>query len=71
MRKINYALLAGALALACTSCNQAEQEASYQVIPLPQEATPYRNATPNFCRNTSGNPRVTRRRPKPSRPVSG
>ena len=39
MRKINYALLAGALALACTSCNQAEQEASYQVIPLPQETS--------------------------------
>lgn len=36
MRKLNHALLAGALALACASCT-AEKEANYQVIPLPQE----------------------------------
>lgn len=33
MRKLNHALLAGALALACASCT-AEKEANYQVIPL-------------------------------------
>lgn len=38
MKKLNHALLAGALALACTSCNK-EQEANYQVIPLPQEVS--------------------------------
>ena len=38
MRKLNHALLAGALALACASCT-AEKEANYQVIPLPQEVS--------------------------------
>ncbi len=38
MKKLNHALLAGALALACTSCNK-EQETNYQVIPLPQEVS--------------------------------
>ncbi len=38
MKKLNHALLAGALALVCTSCNK-EQEANYQVIPLPQEVS--------------------------------
>ena len=38
MRKLNHALLAGALALACASCT-AETEANYQVIPLPQEVS--------------------------------
>ncbi|WP_294609291.1 glycoside hydrolase family 20 protein [uncultured Bacteroides sp.] len=38
MRKLNHALLAGALALACASCT-AEKEANYQVTPLPQEAS--------------------------------
>ena len=38
MRKLNHALLASALALACASCT-AEKEANYQVIPLPQEVS--------------------------------
>lgn len=38
MRKLNHALLAGTLALACASCT-AEKEANYQVIPLPQEVS--------------------------------
>ena len=38
MRKLNHALLAGALALACASCT-TEKEANYQVIPLPQEVS--------------------------------
>lgn len=38
MRKLNHALLVGALALACASCT-AEKEANYQVIPLPQEVS--------------------------------
>ena len=38
MRKLNHALLAGALALACASYT-AEKEANYQVIPLPQEVS--------------------------------
>lgn len=38
MRKLNHALLTGALALACASCT-AEKEANYQVIPLPQEVS--------------------------------
>ena len=38
MRKLNHALLAGALALACASCT-AEKESNYQVIPLPQEVS--------------------------------
>lgn len=38
MRKLNHALLAGALALACASCT-TEKEANYQVTPLPQEAS--------------------------------
>lgn len=38
MGKLNHALLAGALALACASCT-AEKEANYQVIPLPQEVS--------------------------------
>lgn len=38
MRKLNHALLAGALALACASCT-AEKEANYQIIPLPQEVS--------------------------------
>ncbi len=36
MTKLNHALLAGAIALAFTSCH-TEKEANYQVIPLPQE----------------------------------
>lgn len=36
MKKLNRALLAGALALVCTSCHKVT-EANYQVIPLPQE----------------------------------
>ena len=36
MTKLNHVLLAGVVALACTSC-RAEKEADYQVIPLPQE----------------------------------
>lgn len=38
MKKLNHALLAGALALVCASCG-TEQEANYQVIPLPQEVS--------------------------------
>lgn len=38
MRKLNHALLASALALACASCS-TEKEANYQVIPLPQEVS--------------------------------
>lgn len=38
MTKINHALLAGFIALACTSC-KTEKEANYQVIPLPQEVS--------------------------------
>lgn len=38
MTKLNHALLAGAIALACSAC-QAEKEAGYQVIPLPQEVS--------------------------------
>lgn len=38
MTKLNHVLLAGVVALACTSC-RAEKEADYQVIPLPQEVS--------------------------------
>lgn len=38
MKKLNHALLAGVLALVCASCG-TEQEANYQVIPLPQEVS--------------------------------
>lgn len=38
MKKLNHALLVGALALVCASCG-TEQEANYQVIPLPQEVS--------------------------------
>lgn len=38
MKKLNHALLAGVLALVCDSCG-TEQEANYQVIPLPQEVS--------------------------------
>lgn len=38
MRKLNHTLLASAIALACTACG-TEQEANYQVIPLPQEVS--------------------------------
>lgn len=38
MTKLNHALLAGVIALACSAC-QAEKEAGYQVIPLPQEVS--------------------------------
>lgn len=38
MKKLNHALLAGALALVCASCS-TKQEANYQVIPLPQEVS--------------------------------
>ena len=37
MKKINEALLTGLFALACTACAHPETEASYQVVPLPQE----------------------------------
>lgn len=36
MTKLNHTFLVAAIALACTSCH-TETEASYQVIPLPQE----------------------------------
>ena len=36
LTKLNHVLLAGAVALACSSC-QTEKKADYQVIPLPQE----------------------------------
>ena len=38
MKKINQALLATALAAACTACSK-EAEATYQVVPLPQEVS--------------------------------
>ena len=38
MTKLNHVLLAGVVALTCTSC-RAEKEADYQVIPLPQEVS--------------------------------
>lgn len=38
MRKLNHTLLASAIALVCTACG-TEQEANYQVIPLPQEVS--------------------------------
>ena len=36
LTKLNHVLLAGVVALACSSC-QTEKKADYQVIPLPQE----------------------------------
>ena len=83
MRKLNHALLASALALACASCT-AEKEANYQVIPLPQEvsltqgnpfklnenvliAYPENNAMLSSCRSTSNKPRTTHRKQRPSR----
>ena len=38
MKKLNHALLAGAITLVCASCS-TEKEANYQVIPLPQEVS--------------------------------
>lgn len=35
LTKLNHVLLAGVVALACSSC-QTEKKADYQVIPLPQ-----------------------------------
>ena len=47
MNKLSHLVLAGLLALACTSCARQDIEASYQVVPLPQEVslnaeTPFR-----------------------------
>lgn len=39
MRKLNQALLASALSLSVLSCGNVQEEASYQVIPLPQEVS--------------------------------
>ena len=36
LTKLNHVLLAGVVALVCSSC-QTEKKADYQVIPLPQE----------------------------------
>lgn len=45
-------LLAGVLALACSSC-QKSVEANYQVVPLPQEVSPAREGSFHLSKNTT------------------
>ena len=43
LTKLNHVLLAGVVALACSSC-QTEKKADYQVIPLPRGCSDTRKA---------------------------
>ena len=52
MRQLNHMLLAGVLALACSSC-QKSVEANYQVVPLPQEVSPAREGSFHLSKNTT------------------
>ena len=52
MNKLSHLVLAGLLALACTSCARQDIEASYQVVPLPQEVSLNAEAPFRLNRNT-------------------
>ena len=52
MNKLSHLVLAGFLALAITSCARQDIEASYQVVPLPQEVSLNAEAPFRLNRNT-------------------
>ena len=52
MNKLSHLVLAGLLALACTSCARQDIETSYQVVPLPQEVSLNAEAPFRLNRNT-------------------